>query len=114
MAGIKRKGAPVSKANGSDTHKKAKVDQKARKKSAPPAKDLETATDSDPIVESDTTEHSGDDDGESWPSDNEEVGEPVTAKSDRIEIVVNRPQSGKKIDGAVLSNGKLTRLSHRA
>ncbi|KAL8929929.1 MAG: hypothetical protein Q9208_001073 [Pyrenodesmia sp. 3 TL-2023] len=30
--------------------------------------DLETAEDSDPIVESDTTEHSGDDDGVSWPS----------------------------------------------
>ena len=113
MAGIKRKEAPVSKANGFDKNKKAKVDQKARKKPAPPAKDLETATDSDPIVESDTTGHSGDDDGESWPSDNEETGEPVAAKLDRKEIG-NPPRSGGEIDGAVLSNGKLTRLSYGA
>ena len=33
----------------------------------------EAETDSDPIVESDTTEHSGDDDGVSWPSDDEEA-----------------------------------------
>ena len=32
----------------------------------------EAETDSDPIVESDTTEHSGGDDGVSWPSDEEE------------------------------------------
>ena len=32
----------------------------------------ETETDSDPVVESDTTEHSGDDDGVSWPSDEDE------------------------------------------
>lgn len=31
----------------------------------------EAETDSDPIVESDTTEHSGEDDGVSWPSDGE-------------------------------------------
>ena len=35
------------------------------------AQDLETATDSDPIVESDTTSQSGDDDGVSWPSEEE-------------------------------------------
>ena len=32
----------------------------------------EAETDSDPIVESDTTEQSGEDDGVSWPSDDEE------------------------------------------
>ncbi|KAL8704379.1 MAG: hypothetical protein Q9201_002448 [Fulgogasparrea decipioides] len=36
-----------------------------------PARHLETETDSDPIVESDTTEHSGGDDGVSWPSDDD-------------------------------------------
>ena len=33
---------------------------------------LEAETDSDPIVESDTTSQSGDDDGISWPSDGDE------------------------------------------
>lgn len=32
---------------------------------------LETVTDSDPIVESDTTSQSGEDDGVSWPSDDQ-------------------------------------------
>ncbi|KAL8673376.1 MAG: hypothetical protein Q9168_002202 [Polycauliona sp. 1 TL-2023] len=35
--------------------------------------DLEAETDSDPIIESDTTDHSGDDDGVSWPSDDENI-----------------------------------------
>lgn len=33
----------------------------------------EAEWDSDPIVESDTTDHSGDDDGVSWPSDEDEA-----------------------------------------
>ena len=37
-------------------------------------------TDSDPIVESDTTDHSGDDDGVSWPSDDNDL-RPPTPKS---------------------------------
>lgn len=37
----------------------------------------EAETDSDPIVESDTTEQSGDDDGVSWPSDDDEYDDEV-------------------------------------
>lgn len=41
----------------------------------------EAETDSDPIAESDTTEQSGDDDGTSWPSDDEEEATVVTSKT---------------------------------
>ncbi|KAL9120215.1 MAG: hypothetical protein Q9187_003229 [Circinaria calcarea] len=73
MAGIKRKEVPTVKSSNSSSHKKLKTATKAPKKPKRPAPELETATDSDPIVESDTTEHSGDDDGESWPSDDDHV-----------------------------------------
>ena len=36
-----------------------------------PVEPLDAETDSDPIIESDTTSQSGEDDGVSWPSDNE-------------------------------------------
>ena len=75
MAGIKRKDAPTVKPSTSNSHKKLKTTAKGPKKPKQPAPELETATDSDPIVESDTTEHSGDNDGESWPSDDEIVAE---------------------------------------
>ena len=41
----------------------------------------EAESDSDPIVESDTTENSGEDDGVSWPSDDEEAVELAHPKS---------------------------------
>ena len=41
----------------------------------------EAETDSDPIAESDTTENSGEDDGISWPSDDEEEVPVVTSKT---------------------------------
>ena len=58
------------------------------------AHDLETATDSDPIVESDTTSQSGDDDGISWPSD-----EKVEADEDGegVEIANDKEDGGVKI-----------------
>ncbi|KAL8689981.1 MAG: hypothetical protein Q9218_004466 [Villophora microphyllina] len=72
MAGIKRKFHP-SAVPQRGSIKKQKQDAKSGFKTQPPARNLETETDSDPIVESDTTEHSGDDDGVSWPSD-EDIG----------------------------------------
>ena len=56
----------------------------------------EAETDSDPIVESDTTEQSGDADGVSWPSDDDEYDDevikpPSTAGQDhRIEAKVSK------------------------
>ena len=70
MAGTKRKQDALS---GIDIG-----DIKKRKQGLEPrpatliSSNLEAETDSDPIVESDTTEHSGDDNGVSWPSDYDE------------------------------------------
>ncbi|KAL8794476.1 MAG: hypothetical protein Q9195_002949 [Heterodermia aff. obscurata] len=56
----------------------------------------EAETDSDPIVEADTTEQSGDDDGVSWPSDGDEYDEeailpPSKATQDQgIEVKVSK------------------------
>ena len=70
MATSKRKENPNSKLHAGSTPKKPKKEEKPAK-SSKHAQDLETATDSDPLVESDTTSQSGDDDGISWPSDEE-------------------------------------------
>ena len=70
MAGIKRKGTFDAKYQAGNSQKKQKKDEK-RPKTSKPIQPLETETDSEPIVESDTTSQSGDDDGESWPSDHE-------------------------------------------
>ena len=67
MVGFKRKEAPLGKAGKALSNKKAKVESKSRE----PPPNLEVETDSDPIIESDTTEHSGLDDGASWPSDDD-------------------------------------------
>ncbi|KAL8761210.1 MAG: hypothetical protein Q9184_002642 [Pyrenodesmia sp. 2 TL-2023] len=70
-----------------------------KKQKAPyiPPSDLETAEDSDPIVESDTTEHSGDDDGVSWPSDEDAVN--GFSGDDRSDEGVPLPESASKKDG---------------
>ncbi|KAI4114049.1 MAG: hypothetical protein LQ345_005101 [Seirophora villosa] len=70
MSGIKRKAIHSSGGPDQSTKKQKAIPKKTLKPHAA-ARDLETATDSDPIVESDSTEHSGDDDGVSWPSDDE-------------------------------------------
>lgn len=70
MTTFKRK-APNSKPHEGNDFKKSKKD--TPKSQSQKDRNLETETDSDPIVESDTTDHSGDDDGVSWPSDEEGV-----------------------------------------
>lgn len=72
MAGIKRKDPPSAKPLGGKSSKKHKIEASQSKISEGLVKIQETETDSDPIVESDTTEHSGDDDGVNWPSDDGE------------------------------------------
>ncbi|MCJ1373242.1 pumilio domain member 6 [Loxospora ochrophaea] len=71
MSGMKRKVAPNSKKNGGDANKKAKKELAVVKKPKN-STSRETETDSDPIVESETSENSGADDGVSWPSDEDE------------------------------------------
>ena len=73
MAGLKRKDAPTMKSTGGNIHKKSKKEVPPSKKSQASVQVLETETDSDPVVESDTTEHSGDNDGVSWPSDDDQA-----------------------------------------
>lgn len=74
MAGIKRKEAVAFKPQAGNAHKKPKKEEQTERKLIEKVEPLETATDSDPIVESDTTSQSGEDDGTSWPSDDD--GEP--------------------------------------
>ena len=85
--------------NNGRNHKKLKTEKK--KVAAPSRAKLETATDSDPIVESDTTEHSGEDDGESWPSDNEEQAEqhPQAAENLHTKGTNHREKDGGLIKG---------------
>ncbi|KAL8998028.1 MAG: hypothetical protein Q9169_002868 [Polycauliona sp. 2 TL-2023] len=69
MAGIKRK------QNGSSSVQNGEVKRRKQGSSSvietSPSPNPEAETDSDPIIESDTTDHSGDDDGVSWPSDDD-------------------------------------------
>ena len=85
MAASKRKENPNLKLQAGSTPKKPKKEVKLAKRSKR-VQDLETATDSDPLVESDTESQSGLDDGVSWPSDEEadegEVWEGITMAED--------------------------------
>ena len=106
MAGLKRKTAPTSNAQASSVNKKPKSKATQVNISKVEPSVLEVETDSDPIIESDTTEHSGDDDGVSWPSDEEEVKTqpPVkdkrsTEKLVREDGIIKRPTGPNDING---------------
>ncbi|KAL8887497.1 MAG: hypothetical protein Q9215_004943 [Flavoplaca cf. flavocitrina] len=73
MAGIKRKQSASSGIPRDNVKKRKQGGDPAVESSA--SSNPEAETDSDPIIESDTTEHSGDDDGVSWPSDDEQMQE---------------------------------------
>ena len=75
MAGIKRKGARDPASQGSNVNQKPRKEERPAKKSRKDIHIEETATDSDPIIESDTASQSGDDDGVSWPSNADEEQE---------------------------------------
>jgi len=105
MAGIKRKQPVTTSAYANGALKKSKVEPKKVKKAArpptPPSdiSELEAETDSDPIIESDTTEHSGDDDGVSWPSDDEELSARAL-KDGGVKLPTVKTKS-KALDGGV-------------
>lgn len=105
MAGIKRKEAPAAKTNVKGSPKKAKTVPSKPTKARIPPPDLEAETDSDPIVESDTTDHSGDDDGASWPSGDEHDGGVAISTA---KLQVSEPKAAAKDNG----NGKLPRKPH--
>ena len=109
MAAPKRKENPISHFHTGSTHKKPRKTENLANGSQN-VHDLETATDSDPIVESDTTSQSGDDDGVSWPSDEEvgtgEVWEGIGATDDKEHGEEKKAEtagalkSGKKVQNA--------------
>lgn len=116
MAGIKRKEAPISNAQASSVHKKTKSRNAQVKISKVEPLVLEVKTDSDPIIESDTTEHSGDDDGISWPSDEEVAetqppvkGESSIEKSVREDGIVKKPTGANDINGCKSSQTRCDR-----
>lgn len=99
MAGIKRKVAPSGQPSGGKPSKKHKIEVSRPRISEGSIKIQETETDSDPIVESDTTEHSGDDDGVSWPSDGGEDApdfSPPEEKSHSGKPAQNTEDEGEK------------------
>ena len=105
MAGIKRKQAPVDKFNGNTKKPRITPGHEEHKATKPiiPREELEAETDSDPIIESDTTEHSGEDDGASWPSDDEQRLEtfPAREHDDGAGVVKLASSSGKQVKHVV-------------
>ncbi|KAL8872196.1 MAG: hypothetical protein Q9174_002128 [Haloplaca sp. 1 TL-2023] len=81
MSGTKRKGHVVSGLKNG-TAKKQKQEAKEEREEKTARQDLETEEDSDPIVESETPEFSGEDDGVSWPSDDDDIGDQANANSE--------------------------------
>lgn len=94
MAGLKRKESPATKNSGDRVQKKVRTDNALVKREKRAVPEAEAETDSDPIIESDTTEHSGEDDGASWPSDDEETTVAPKKGKPRVE------------DGEVNASGK--------
>ena len=106
MAGLKRKESPAVKTSGGRVQKKVRTDNVQDKREKRPVPEPEAETDSDPINESDTTEHSGDDDGASWPSDDEETT--VASKKRKLGVEdgeVKGSEKTKGIDKSATSNG---------
>ncbi|MCJ1400182.1 pumilio domain member 6 [Xylographa trunciseda] len=108
MAEVKRKEHPGESTRGSV--KKVKTESTKKVRSITPPPDLEAQTDSDPIVESETTEQSGDDDGVSWPSDDEEEDGSRDKNGrknldNRVELSNHSNGSRKVAESGNLSNG---------
>ncbi|MCJ1433986.1 pumilio domain member 6 [Xylographa pallens] len=112
MAGVKRKEYPQIGGRARETAKKVKTEPRKKVRPITPPSDLEARTDSDPIVESDTTEHSGDDDGVSWPSDDEQDVDPVI-KNGRKDVDNSTELSNRsKSLGEVAGQGSGSNSSH--
>ena len=108
MAGLKRKDAPLANTHTNSVHKKPRKAAAQSKIIEDKSSTLEAETDSDPIVESDTTEHSGDDDGASWPSDEEEDDSQPSSKDERSTNKLTREdRSVKKPAGTDDNNGEI-------
>ncbi|SLM35619.1 pumilio domain-containing protein [Lasallia pustulata] len=115
MAGLKRKESPAVKHSGDRVPKKPRTGHAQIKREQRPVSEAEAETDSDPIIESDTTEHSGDDDGVSWPSDDEKTT--VASKKGESgvenEVVKRNGTTTKSNKNPVPSNGAANSTSSR-
>lgn len=110
MAVPKRKENPSPKFYAGSKSKKPRKEEKPAKDSKR-LQDVETATDSDPIVESDTTSHSGDDDGVSWPSDEEvEAGE----DEEGVGLVKDNEDGGMEIAAAASASDSAKKVQKTA
>ena len=117
MAALKRKENPNSRLHAGNTPKKPKKEEKLAKDSKR-VQDLETATDSDPIVESDTTSQSGGDDGVSWPSEEEaeesedwEGVEVAEDSNDGVKIAAEAVGASQSANKAPKTNGTAPGMS---
>lgn len=106
---------PTSKFNAGSTPEKARKEEKR-------VQELETATDSDPILESDTASQSGDDDGVSWPSDEDaEAGEGwegfgVAEDDDEggVEFAAEAAGASQSAKKASITNGTASGMSEQS
>ena len=105
MVPPKRKENPNSKTHAGNVPKKPKKEE---------LRDLETATDSDPLVESDTTSQSGDHDGVSWPSDEElEAGEDLENDDGGVRIAAEAAGASQSAKKAPNTNGSASGKSEQ-
>ena len=115
MAAVKRKENPQTRETAQRTSKKVRTESRKKVRPLTPPSDLEAQTDSDPIVESDTTEHSGDDNGVSWPSDDDDDDGGVSAASTNDTKATNNgvelPNSSKSL-GKVVAPGTGSSSTH--
>ena len=91
---MKRKGTFETKPQSERLQKKHKRKEESHE-SPKPVQLLEAETDSDPIIESGTTSQSGEDDGGSWPSENESGGE-----NEEVESWDGASEGGNGVEGA--------------
>ena len=96
MVGYKRKDASFEKLDKASSYKRTKVEARQAKSRRPRSEiEAEAETDSDPIIESDTPEFSGEDDGVSWPSDDPGDGEDYGHDRDRVKMHDEKEIHGK-------------------
>ena len=105
MAPIKRKAAPYDSGRILPKRpKKVEIEVTEKKRS----KIAEVESDSDPIIESDTADESGEDDGVSWPSDEEVEDEVEDDDEDGGVEVVTLAANAKKSNGQSKKDGSMS------
>ncbi|KAL9604524.1 MAG: hypothetical protein Q9219_000489 [cf. Caloplaca sp. 3 TL-2023] len=96
MSGTKRRQSPQASIANPNIKKQKQASNHVQSRT--PTPDAQFETDSDPIVESDTTEHSGDDDGASWPSDDDDGLKKVSSRDTTRKGPLGSPQNPSSKD----------------